>query len=79
MGLFVLPNLEEETVENCVETALANIELWKKNKDCDYLLDTFACQNLKSAARLIRIADQRPSAQDLKKQKEADELRKLGG
>lgn len=72
MGLFVLPSLEEESIEDYVQTALDNIQLWKENPDCEYLLECFACNSLEQAARLIRKEADRSTEGDLKI--EADEL-----
>lgn len=55
MGLFCLPPklIDECTAMELVETAEANIKLWKDNQDCDYLLKEFAVKNLKDAAKKI--------------------------
>lgn len=74
MGLFILPNLEEETVEDLVETAEANIKLWKKNPDCEYLLECFAANGLMRAARVIRAEAGRETEADKKLRLEDDEM-----
>lgn len=56
MGMFVLPPLKKEediTAEEFVDTAIKNIELWRKNPDYEYLLDGFACGLLERAARRV--------------------------
>ena len=55
MGLFVLApkSIDECSVNELVETAVKNIELWKKNKDCGYLLNDFAAMMLTVAADKI--------------------------
>ena len=76
MGLFILPNLEEASIEDFVQTALDSIELWKENPNCEYLLECFACNNLERAARLIRKEGDRSTEQDLEKEKDELETQK---
>lgn len=76
MGLFVLSNSKEETIDNYIETAEANIELWKKNRDCDYLIDSFAINNLEHAARLIRKENGTSTESDLDYEKEQLEMKR---
>lgn len=48
MGLFCLPvkALHECSAEDFVDAAEKNIALWKQDKSCTYLLDTFAREYL---------------------------------
>lgn len=75
MGLFILPRPNDETVDNYIETAEANIELWKQNKDCDYLIDCFAINNLENAARLIRKQNSTSTESDLEYEREQLEMK----
>lgn len=56
MGLFSLPSkpIEECTAEDLVDTAIANLKLWKENPDSDYLIFTYAIPLLNDAMRKIR-------------------------
>lgn len=56
MGLFVLPNKPEDqcSAEDFVDTAIANLKLWKENPDCDYLIATFTIPYLQNAMRKLR-------------------------
>jgi len=74
MGLFAIPDLEKESVEDYIQTAMDNIQLWRKNPDCDYLLDVFAAGCLESAARLIRANEGRETPKDLQKIAEDKEM-----
>jgi len=76
MGLFALSDKElgTETVEELVETALANIELWRENPDCEYLLECFAVGNLARAARVIRADAGRETEADKELRLEDDEM-----
>lgn len=58
MGLFCLPeDLKNPTPEQLVDAAITNLELWKNNPDCDYLIGTFAMPQLNSAMRKLRFDD----------------------
>ena len=56
MGLFSLPPkpIDDCTAEELVDTAIANLKLWKENPDCDYLIFTFAIPQLNDAMRKLR-------------------------
>jgi len=73
MGLFITPNLKEESVEDFVQTAEANIKLWRKNPDSEYLLECFAVNCLVSAARLVRKNEGRMTDMDKEHEREREE------
>lgn len=63
MGLFCLPSdgngnmVSDPTPEQLVQCAINNLELWKSNPNCDYLISTFAMSMLNNAMRKIRFDD----------------------
>jgi hypothetical protein len=65
MGLFCLPvDLndpeifpKDPTPEQLVDAAIVNLQLWKDNQDCDYLISTFAMGQLEQALTKLRLND----------------------
>jgi hypothetical protein len=61
MGLFVMQNKPDDecSVEEFVNLAEQNIQLWKEHPNCDYLLSTFATFYLEKAANKIKSAEKK--------------------